>query len=332
MSKQIINNKVLIQPSPVLSFAFAKGMLIHMRPYLMFISGVAGLAGMALASEVALEYAAFAILFLPFFLGYGFGQALTDCFQIDTDAISSPYRPLVKGEISVRSVLVVSLLGLLGIGAVLISFNLNNILWAVLTIAGLATYTYFKKNFWFAGPFYNAWIVMLLPIMGYMVVSGTDLQSVWGQKLYQLMGLSFFSYANFVLIGYLKDITADRSSGYHTFPVRFGWDAAVWVGDAFALLGIVFCWLAIQPYELNVSLLAFVAASIIAIAGQLYAHLTKIKKEENSAFPISATVRSFILWHIAVILAYRPNWLLFCLAFYLLFECVLFFRPEKNQI
>ena len=34
---------------------------------------------------------------LAFFVSYGFGQALTDCFQTDTDALSAPYRPLVRG-------------------------------------------------------------------------------------------------------------------------------------------------------------------------------------------------------------------------------------------
>jgi hypothetical protein len=31
------------------------------------------------------------LAFFPFLLSYGLGQALTDCFQMDTDRISSPY-------------------------------------------------------------------------------------------------------------------------------------------------------------------------------------------------------------------------------------------------
>ncbi|MBM3297987.1 MAG: penicillin-binding protein 2, partial [Candidatus Aminicenantes bacterium] len=53
-----------------------------------------------------------ALGFLPLFLSYGFGQALTDCFQTDTDSLSAPYRPLVRGTISRGQVLAVSLGGL----------------------------------------------------------------------------------------------------------------------------------------------------------------------------------------------------------------------------
>ena len=41
----------------------------------------------------------FILAFVPFFLGYGFGQAFTDSSQTDTDSISSPYRPVIQGLI-----------------------------------------------------------------------------------------------------------------------------------------------------------------------------------------------------------------------------------------
>jgi len=40
----------------------------------------------------------------------------------------------------------------------------------------------------------------------------------------------FFGYANFVVMGYFKDISADRATGYRTFPVTFGWRAAAICG------------------------------------------------------------------------------------------------------
>jgi len=43
----------------------------------------------------------------------------------------------------------------------------------------------------------------------------------------------FGTYAVFVLIGYLKDVEADRATGYQTIAVRFGRRAAVLVSSVF---------------------------------------------------------------------------------------------------
>ena len=83
-----------------------------MRPYLLFVSGIAGAAGMAMSKAETTETWKLLVAFFPFFMGYGFGQALTDCFQTDTDKLSAPYRPLSKGILSKKAVLGVSLAGL----------------------------------------------------------------------------------------------------------------------------------------------------------------------------------------------------------------------------
>lgn len=316
---------------PVYSRKFWRAYLIHMRPYLLFVSGVAGLSGMAISPDRQVDVLTFVLAFIPFFLGYGFGQALTDCFQIDTDSISAPYRPLVKKEVSPKQVGAISLIGMVLISISLIYLNIYNLLWGVLTIAGLATYTYFKKNFWFAGPAYNGWIVTLLPVMGYMAVSDAGLGDLNSKNLLLVAILTLFSYANFVLIGYLKDISADRATNYRTFPVVFGWDKTILVGNANVLVSIISCYLLIG-YDDPFALAIFIIASFIAIAGQVYGYFTRDKSEKNARFPVSSTVRSFILWHLAVTLHFMPGWLLFSLVFYACFEFILFTRPEKEQI
>src|ERR1041384_2446013 len=80
---------------------FIHGYAVTMRPYLLFVSGITGLAGAAFSPAISAG-ALGGIAFASFF-SYGFGQALTDCFQIDTDSISSPYRPLTQiGRASCR--------------------------------------------------------------------------------------------------------------------------------------------------------------------------------------------------------------------------------------
>ena len=98
-----------IQKFSLTSPRFYGALLIHMRPYLLFVSSAAGLAGMAISETTHIGTALFLMAFIPFFLGYGFGQALTDCFQVDTDSISAPYRPLVKGSVSPKDIGAVSL-------------------------------------------------------------------------------------------------------------------------------------------------------------------------------------------------------------------------------
>lgn len=321
----------VIPPYPIFSATFWAAYWIHMRPYLLFVSGVAGLAGMVLNWEMEPPVDWRLSVFASFFLAYGLGQALTDCFQTDTDRISAPYRPLSRDLVTPVSVGVVSLAGLGFVGVILVWANLWNLPFALLSVFGLVTYSIFKRH-WIAGPFYNAWIFTLLPIMGFLSLSDATLGDLLHQpaQFYYLLGLTFFSYSNFVLMGYLKDISADRATGYQTFPVVFGWDATVWVGDLFALLSMVFVVLCL-PEDLGAYML-FAAGSLIAMAGQLFAHLSRKKTESNAAFPITATVRSLILWHLALLPGHWENGIWFALLYYIAFELVLRQRPEKNQI
>ena len=96
------------------------------------------------------------------------------------------------------------------------------------------------------------------------------------------------------------------------------------------IISMLFCYSLVE--ESLPGMICMSLASLIAIAGQLYAHLTKEKKESNAFFPVAATVRAFILWHLAVILTYHPEHLAVVFIFYFLFEIALYTRPEKEQI
>lgn len=296
----------------------------------MFVSGISGLAGMSIAGTGHFDIYDQLLAFIPLFLGYGFGQALTDCFQLDTDVISAPYRPLSQGLINVKWVMIVSLFGLLLISGILVYLNIWNILLCFLSILGLASYSIVKKRYWFAGPLYNAWIVALLPVMGYISLTGEDLKILATTNLQQLIALSFFSYAHFVLIGYLKDISADKKAGYKTLPVVFGWNWAVRISTIFVMASIWLCYILVDGSIPGLT--AMIIASLIVIGGQLYAFFTENKTESNSVLPVSSSVRGFILWHISVIFAFRPDLILVGVIYYCFFELSFYLRPEKKQI
>ena len=211
--------------------AFTRAMLITMRPYLLFLSGITGLAGIAAAGSTS--FVIIAPVFIASFLSYGFGQALTDCFQTDTDAISAPYRPLVQRHVRKGSVLIASLLGL---AALLRDSSLRG-----------TTSTFFLADWpWQDWPRTRG--SSGAGGAGHGTMHGSSVCSfLWHTypaqmhttlsipaTLVPLLLIVFSGYANFVLSGYFKDIEADRQTGYNTFPVVFGRLPASLVSDLFA--------------------------------------------------------------------------------------------------
>ena len=68
----LITNKKYPMYSPLFWSAY----IVQMRPYLLFVSGIAGVAGMAMSKTATTETWKLILGFFPFFMGYGFGQAL----------------------------------------------------------------------------------------------------------------------------------------------------------------------------------------------------------------------------------------------------------------
>lgn len=319
----------------ILSVDFWKAFWTTMRPYLIFVSGAAGLVGLAFIEDPGM--ARVVLAFIPLFLSYGLGQALTDCFQMDTDAVSSPYRPLIKGIISRKQVLSVSLGGL-ALGILILSYlNPLILVLGILAVIGLLTYTKFKRTWW-GGPLWNSWIVALLPIMGRMVDREYQVQDIINSGdsyslAFPLAVLAiFFGYANFVVMGYLKDITADRKTGYKTIAVVFGWLPAVIYSDITALAAAFLTGLALHSIgRFNILGVAFF---IVALAINLHAQIRihQIRDEIKAHGPISNVVRAFILYSAAIIVSLKPDWVVFLAIFYFFFEVTLKFRPEERQV
>ena len=272
-----------------------------------------------------------------FFLTYGLGQALTDVFQTDTDSISSPYRPLVQGKITKKQVFGVSMAGLTGCAAIFMVFNPWMLAPGIAGILGLILYTFFKRRWW-SGPFWNSWIVALLVLMGKMI-QPMPFSAVWDRNLIFGMLSVFFSYAAFVLTGYLKDISADRQTDYQTIPVKFGWKPAIIISLVFTFLAFLFSSLILKrnggflptPYPRVLILMVWSAGIFFFVLAHV--QLWTGKENEKKAYTgIGNVVRGFLLIHIAESLVFKPSFLLWGIGYYLLFEAVLFIRPEKSQV
>lgn len=312
---------------------FVHGYLVTMRPYLMFISGITGIAGISFGEYFNLVR--LAGICMSSFLSYGFGQALTDCSQTDTDAISSPYRPLARGAISKKSVLITSIIGLCICCSVFILANPVNALYGVAGLIGLSTYTYFKRRWW-AGPFYNAGIVWLL----YMMAINAALPGSSRHESAKIFaGLCiFFGYANFVLTGYFKDIAADRATSYLTLPVRYGRRVSAIVSDIFALLTIsggICANISSRDAHALIStgvpsLIALVAGISVIVMSQYRLHNNRVDEEAYRA--IIPGLHGYVLVVTSIILANQPSWFVSVLVFVCFYMITLQKRPEKTQI
>jgi 4-hydroxybenzoate polyprenyltransferase len=307
-----------------------------MRPYLLFVSGITGIAGMSLVPDIS--FLDSFVLALAFFIAYGFGQALTDCFQADTDSLSSPYRPLVQGKVRKKDVLVVSLAGLIVGGMILALYSTINLPLAFLGIAGLATYTPFKR-LWWSGPLYNAWIVAVLCLIGYSSAVGAVASSfLWSPELVFTLFTALFGYANFVLAGYYKDISADRATGYHTLPVAFGLNVSSFVSDIFAFLTLVAfgatLYFTFRGTHLGAEQVpAFLIASAgVASTALAQVRLHRVRSETEAHRAIGPVVQAYVLLLSAIAVAQEPSWSPAIVLFYVGFLLTLKLRPMKQQI
>jgi 4-hydroxybenzoate polyprenyltransferase len=308
---------------------------ITMRPYLLFVSGAAGLVGEALVTHRSrIEQL---IVFIPLFFAYGLGQALTDTFQTDTDSVSAPYRPLVRGEISVEAVRWTSLIGLVTSSLLLCTFSPWVLVPATLAVLGLLAYTPCKRRYW-AGPACNSMVVALLPVIGSIALTRSPALALRDSRLLPLALSVFGSYAVFVIIGYLKDVEADRQTGYDTLPVRFGNRVAVLVSAAHALLGaigsiaLLFPQLSMKPF--NTAMGPGLVLWGFGFTGLIISHglAWSVTRDGQAHRAIGWSVRAFLALHLGEAILIDRTLTPFVLALLLAFEVTLALRPARSQI
>jgi 4-hydroxybenzoate polyprenyltransferase len=313
--------------APLLSVRFARAYLVTGRPYLCFVSGVTGLAG--LAGARSLSPAAACVLGAVFFAAYAFGQALTDVTQLDTDRLSSPYRPLVRGEIRPRDVLLVSVSGLVLCALLIVAFDRRAAVAALVPALGLASYTPLKRRFW-AGPIHNAWIVATLPILA-ALSDGRTLGALAADiELCSVTALAFFGYLTFVLLGYLKDVEADRATGYDTIAVRFGRRAAAAVSFVAALFAVAVARVVLVRADSALASLVGAFGAILLLAAHVKAWF--VTRDVDAHPAIVSGLRGYVTLQVAVSIAQRPSLVPVGLLLLVGFEVALALRPCKAQV
>lgn len=322
-------------PFAITSWRFWRAFVVTMRPYLLFVSGASGLVGLALADSIGGSLALAAAV--PFFVVYGLGQAVTDSFQTDTDALSSPYRPLVRGEITPRQVLGVALGGLAAIAVFFALLNPWTLVPATLAVAGIAVYTPLKRHWW-GGPPWNSWVVAALPLIGVLLGGGTPGGALTRPEVWLAMGSVYFSYAVFVLLGYFKDVEADRATGYDTIVVHFGRGPTLWVSALHALLALM-CSAALLQSAVDGPAPGWrvLAGGALWLGGAVALAVSHAKiaatVRDDEAYPaVALVVVGYVALHLGEASLLRPGFALAALLIFPASMLMLALRPEKTQV
>jgi 4-hydroxybenzoate polyprenyltransferase len=302
---------------------------VQIRPYLAFGAGLSALAGMAVAKAVNPDFSNQILAFITLLLSYGFGMALEDCFQMDTDKESGSGRPLSKGIIPVRSVMMASISGLLACAVVLYYLNPMSLFLSVLFFVGIYTYSFMKKRGGIRGVLHNSITLSLFPVIGYFTALPHQEYTIH-QNLWIVVAIVFLSYSNFSIMGHLKDIEADTKTGYQTFAVKYGWNPTVMMGSVFATLVLVTFWVTYsgELYELIFGLIA----SCLLVYAQYSSLADKKHSERNAVVVTSYLLRAFVLMCAAIAMRFHPEWLVKLIILYTAFELSLYIRPSKFKM
>jgi 4-hydroxybenzoate polyprenyltransferase len=145
------------------------------------------------------------------------------------------------------------------------------------------------------------------------------------------MGSTFFGYAVFVLIGYLKDVDSDRQTGYQTVAVRFGRRAAVAASAVSAAASVVCSFLLVAGTPPN--LIALLAGGL-GIVAMLAAHSLgwKVFADKDAWPAATASVIGFVMLRAAEIAWVRPDLTWISVGLVVLVGPSLVIRPNREQV
>jgi len=135
----------------------------------------------------------------------------------------------------------------------------------------------------------------------------------------------------FVLLGYLKDVEADRATHYNTVAVRFGRRAAVVCSAAFATLGLAASGWLVQPrLTVSAGTVLWSVGAVVLVGANVLAWRSTI---DNDAWPgIQASVHGFVALHLGEAAAIEPRWTLVAWILFGASIVAMLRRPVRRQV
>lgn len=202
------------------------------RPYTMFHSGLAAIAGIEIASHGRAAVWRVVLAALVTTCGWEAGLYAGDYYDREIDARSKPDRAIPSGRVSPREAFL-TMIGLITVGyACALALGVANLALAVLTtILGIAYSKTFKDKA-ILGNFDRG--VLGVCAVAFGALAGGSLAQ--GSVLL-LAVVVFFHDSATNLVGAIRDIEGDAASGCRTAPVVYGLATAVDI-----VVTLVVCW------------------------------------------------------------------------------------------
>ena len=245
-----------------------------MRPYLFFITGIAGWLGILFANtspSILRQIVVLGILFLS----WGINQIVNDLLGVKEDKINAPHRPIASGELKQRHVLLVTLFLFL-LGAI-ITYFLNPYALIIYFTGYIFNiiYEYFKGvpllgNIWFGI------LIAVVPFYGALAVSKENLMSVLCNKdlIYIALFIALIS-STMTFFTYFKDYFGDKQTNKKTLVVLLSPERARFLNFIASLLPflILFVVLSFNLWQPKTNLSFWILLSIAFIILQYTAIL-----------------------------------------------------------
>ncbi|MCK5306141.1 MAG: UbiA family prenyltransferase [Candidatus Omnitrophica bacterium] len=207
------------------------------RPYLFFVSGMAGLLGIVFSETIASCGRTICIL-IVLFLGWGVNQVINDLLGLREDRINAPHRPLVSGELPIKAAVVISLLLFAGGG--LVTFLLNPQALFIYSAIFLMNFIYeYSKSVPVLGNFIFGFLLALCVYYGAVCLSPRGLDAFLDKKLLLLAISVVLINITTAFYTYYKDARGDYLAGKKTIIVCLKPDRARYLNFIVSLLPFV---------------------------------------------------------------------------------------------
>ena len=248
------------------------------RPYTMFHSGMAAIAGIEIASHGQAAGWRVALAALVTICGWEAGLYAGDYYDREIDARSKPDRAIPSGRVSPREAFA-TMIGLIAAGYLCaLALGPANLALAVFTtILGIAYSKTFKSKA-ILGNFDRGVLGVCAVTFG--ALAGGSLAQV---SVVSLALVVFFHDSSTNLVGAIRDIEGDRAAGCRTAPVVYGLATAVDI-----VVSLVVCWVAagivlavlVRPGPLSLALLICALSLAVAIYAPMWSARRHLKRSQ----------------------------------------------------
>lgn len=196
-------------------FAYTKSM----RPYLFFISGMAGWLGVVFSGTTSSITKIITVISVVF-IGWGVNQVINDLLGLKADKINAPHRPLISGELSIKEAIAISLFFFILGGIITYFLNPQAIILFLLVFMLNIIYEYSKKVP-FLGNIVFGFLLAPCVYYGAMCINNKGLWDVLLDKRLGLIAIAVILVnITVAFFTYYKDYIGDKAGGRRTIIVQ----------------------------------------------------------------------------------------------------------------